>query len=54
MDVGVDAAGGEDFSFAGDDLCTGADHDVHAVGDLRVASLADFEDVPVSQATSAL
>ena len=49
MDVGVHAAGGEDFPLPGDDFGAGADDDVHAVGDLRVAGLADLEDVAVPE-----
>jgi len=49
VDVGVHAAGGQDFPLAGDDLGAGADHDVDAVGDLRVAGLADPEDVAVPE-----
>ena len=41
VDVGVEAAGGEDLAFAGDDLGAGADDDRHARLDVRIAGLAD-------------
>ena len=45
--MGVDAAGGEDLAFAGDDFGAGADDDVHAGLDVRVAGLADAGDAAV-------
>ena len=44
MDVAVEAAGGEDFSFAGDDLGAGADDDGDAGLDVGIAGLADGGD----------
>ncbi len=44
VDVGVDAAGGDDDAFAGDDFGAGADDDVHAGLDVGVAGLADAGD----------
>ena len=41
MDVGVDAAGGDDLAFAGDDLGARADDDVDVRLDVRIAGLAD-------------
>ena len=48
VDVGVEAAGGEDLAFAGDDLGAGADDDVDARLDVRVAGLADADDATVA------
>src|SRR4030088_1266670 len=45
MDVAVESAGGEDFSFAGDDVGAGADHDGYAGLDIRIAGLADGADI---------
>ena len=50
MDVAVEAAGGEDFSFAGDDLGAGADDDGDAGLDVGIAGLADGGDAAVLQA----
>ena len=50
MDVGVEAAGGEDFSFAGDDLGTGTDNDGDARLDVGIAGLADGRDAALFQA----
>ena len=50
MDVAVDAAGGEDLALAGDRLGAGADDDVDARLDVRVAGLADGGDAAVAQA----
>ncbi|MNR11916.1 hypothetical protein D3C85_1282380 [compost metagenome] len=47
MDVGVDAAGGEDHAFAGDDFGAGANGDVDVGLDVRVTGLADRGDAPV-------
>ena len=47
MDMRVDAAGGQDFAFAGDDLGAGADHDIDAGLDVGVAGLADPRDAAV-------
>jgi hypothetical protein len=44
MDVGVEAAGGEDFSFARDDVGAGADDDGDAGLDVGIAGLADGAD----------
>ena len=44
VDVGVDAAGGDDHAFAGDDLGARADDDVDARLHVRVAGLADRRD----------
>ena len=41
MDVAVEAAGGEDFSFARDHVGAGADDDGHARLDVGIAGLAD-------------
>jgi hypothetical protein len=50
VDVAVDAAGGDDHAFAGDDLGAGADDDGHAGLDVRVAGLADGGDAAVLEA----
>ena len=50
MDVGVDAAGGEDLALAGDDLRAGADDDGDVGLDVGVAGLADGGDAAVAQA----
>ncbi len=50
MDVGVEAAGGEDFSLAGDDLGAGADDDGDAGLDVGIAGLADGGDAAVLEA----
>ena len=50
MDVGVEAAGGEDFSLAGDDLGAGADDDGDAGLDVGIAGLADGGDAAVLDA----
>ena len=50
MDVGVEAAGGEDFSFAGDDLGAGADDDGDAGLDVGIAGFADGRDAAVLDA----
>src|SRR5882724_2681871 len=44
MDVAVESAGGQDFSFARDDVGAGADHDGHAGLDVGIAGLADGTD----------
>src|SRR5690606_35961343 len=44
VDVGVDAAGGDDLALGGDDLRARADGDDHAGLDVRVAGLADGVD----------
>ena len=50
VDVAVDAAGGDDLAFAGDDLRAGADDDVDAGLHVRVAGLADGGDAAVLDA----
>ena len=50
MDVGVDAAGGDDHAFAGDDLGAGADDDIDRRLDVGVARLADRGDAAVLDA----
>ncbi|MNY40015.1 hypothetical protein D3C86_1747300 [compost metagenome] len=50
MDVGVDAASGEDHAFTGDHFSAGADRDGDAGLDVRVAGLADAGDAPVLEA----
>ncbi len=56
VDMAVDAAGGEDPALAGEDLGARADPErgVHAVGDIRVAGLAERDDPAVSDADVAL
>src|SRR5690554_3401983 len=44
VDVGVDAAGGKDFAFPGDDFGAGADDDGHVWLGVRVAGFADDGD----------
>src|SRR5215469_11343235 len=41
VDMRVDAAGGDDLAFAGDDLGARPDNDVDAGLDVRIAGLAD-------------
>ena len=41
MDVAVDAAGGEDFTFPRDDLGAGTDDDIDVRLHVRIAGLAD-------------
>jgi hypothetical protein len=53
VDVAVDAAGGDDHAFAGDDLGAGADDDRHTRLDVRVAGLADGGDAPPLRPMSA-
>ncbi len=50
VDVGVDAAGGEDFAFAGDDFGAGADDDGHIRLGVGVAGFADGSDAAVLDA----
>nr|GEU28209.1 hypothetical protein [Tanacetum cinerariifolium] len=50
VDVGIDAAGGDDLAFAGDDLGGGGDDHRHAGLDVRVAGLADGGDHAVADA----
>ena len=50
MDVRVDAAWGEQHTFAGDDLRAGADDDTDAGLDIRVAGFAYGGDTPVLNA----
>ena len=50
MDVGVEAAGGEDLAFAGDHFGAGPDDDGDAGLDVRIAGLADGVDVSVLEA----
>jgi len=47
MDMGVETAGGEDLSFARDDLGARADDDVHVGLNVRIARLADGVDETV-------
>ena len=47
VDVRVDAAGGDDHAFAGDDLGAGADDDVDAGLDVGIAGLAELRDPAV-------
>ena len=47
MDVGIEAAGGEDLAFAGDNLGPRADDDIDARLDVGIAGLADAGDPPV-------
>ncbi|VVN59610.1 hypothetical protein PS685_03171 [Pseudomonas fluorescens] len=50
VDMGVDAACGEDHAFAGDHFGAGADGDGDVGLDIRVAGLADGVDAPVLEA----
>ncbi len=50
MDVAVDSAGGDDRTFAGDDLGRGADDDSDVGLDVRIARLADTADAAVLDA----
>ena len=50
VDVRVDAAGGHDHAFAGDDLGAGADGDRHGGLDVGIARLADLPDAAVLDA----
>ena len=50
VDVRVDAAGGDDLAFAGDDLGAGADDDVDPRLDVGIAGLADAGDAAVADA----
>ena len=50
MDVGVEAAGGEDLAFAGDHFGAGADDDGDAGLNVRIAGLADGVNVAVLDA----
>ena len=50
MDVGVEAAGGEDLAFAGDHFGAGADDDGDAGLNVRIAGLADGGNVAVLDA----
>src|SRR5712671_1636232 len=50
MDVRIDAAGGDDATFAGDHLGPRADHNVDTGLDVGVAGLADAVDPPVAKA----
>ena len=50
MDVGVEAAGGEDLALARDHFGAGPDDDGDAGLDVRIAGLADRRDQPVLQA----
>ena len=47
MDMRIDAACCQDFSFAGDDLGAGADHDIDAGLDVGIAGLADPRDAAI-------
>ena len=50
VDMHVEAAGGEDLALAGDRLGAGADDDVDAGLDVRIAGLADAGDLAVLEA----
>ncbi len=50
MYVGVEPAGGEDLALTGDGFGAGADDDVHARLNIRVAGLADGGDAAVLKA----
>ena len=50
MDVGIEAAGGEDLALAGDHFGARTDDDVDAGLDVRIARLADGDDQAVLQA----
>ena len=50
MDVGVEAAGGEDLAFARDHFGAGTDDDGDARLDVGIAGLADRRDQPVLEA----
>ena len=50
MNVGVEAAGGENLAFAGDHLGAGADHQRDVGLDVRIAGLADAGDLAVLDA----
>ncbi|MCY1415244.1 hypothetical protein D9M71_307180 [compost metagenome] len=50
VDMGVDAAGGEDHAFTGDDFGAGADGDGHVGLDVRVTGLADRSNAPILEA----
>ena len=50
MDVGVEAAGGEDLAFAGDHLGAGADDDGDAGLNVRIAGFADGVNIAVLDA----
>ncbi len=50
MNMAVDAAGGDDLALAADDLGAGADDDVDAGLDVRVAGLADAGDATTGDA----
>jgi hypothetical protein len=50
MDVAVETAGGENFSFAGDDLGAGADDDGDARLNVGIARFADGRDIAVLDA----
>ncbi len=54
MDVGVEAAGGEDLAFARDHFGSRADDDGDARLDVRIAGLADRGDETVLQANVGL
>ena len=54
VDVAVDATGGDDHAFAGDDLGAGADDDVDARLHVGVAGLADRRDALPRSPMSAL
>jgi hypothetical protein len=44
VNVGVNAAGGEDHAFARDRLGAGANDDVHIVLNVGIARFANFDD----------
>ena len=54
MDVGVEAAGGEDLAFARDHFGAGTDDDGDAGLDVGISGLADRRDQPVLQADVSL
>ena len=48
MYVAVKTASGQDFTFSGNDFGPWPDNDVDTILRVRIASLADFVDPPVS------
>jgi len=54
VDVGIDAACGEDHPFARDDFGAAANHDVYARLDVGVARLADGSDAAIFEANVGL
>ncbi len=56
MNVGIDPAGGDDFSFAGDYFCSGADDHSwrHSTHDVRITGFADSRDSAIAYANVCL